>query len=63
MGYHRHNKLLRIALVNKIVQQHYVEGVTTYKGIWEKYVFPVYPMSYGTFITYINTPIPKNTGQ
>lgn len=52
--------MLRIKLVNELVQKHYIEGVTTYKGIFEKYVKPVYPMCYETFLEYINTVVPKN---
>ena len=59
MAYSNNNKMKRICLVMVIVQKHYVEGVTSYKGIWDKYVNPVYPMSYQTFMNYVNTPIPK----
>jgi len=59
MGYRNHNTMIRIRLVNEIVQRHYVPGVTTYKGIFLKYVIPVYPMCYSTFLSYINTPVPR----
>ena len=59
MAYCKCNKMKRIVLIMDIVQKHYVDGVTTYKGIFEKYVKPVYPMSYGTFMKYVNTPVPK----
>lgn len=55
----RTNTLRRIKLVHDIVQQHYIDGITTYSGIWDKYVNKVYPMSYATFIRYINTAVPK----
>ncbi len=42
--------------VIKIVNEYYMDGVTTYAGIWREYVNPVYPMSYATFIKIINTP-------
>lgn len=54
------NHLKKVKLVQDIVQQNYIEGVTTYKGIWRKYVNPIYPMCYHTFINYINTAVPKN---
>lgn len=57
MGYNKANLNKKIALVQELVQKHYIEGVTTYKGIWRTYVTPVYPMSYETFIKYINTPL------
>lgn len=56
MAYNRINKLRTYQLVLNIVKQHYIEGVTTYKGIFEMYVLPIYPMSYQRFITIINTP-------
>lgn len=58
-GYNKDNLNKRIALVQELVQKHYIEGVTTYKGIFLKYVNPIYPMSYETFLKYINTPLGK----
>jgi len=60
MGYNKKNLHRKIALVQAIVQEHFIEGVTTYKGIFEKWVEPIYPMSYETFIKYINTPIKRS---
>jgi len=56
-----HNTEHRIKKVCKIVQIHYQEGCYShcYKAIWEKYVNPIYPMSYRTFLRYINTPISR----
>lgn len=59
-GYNNRNRLHRIKLVQNLVQLHYEEGISNYKGIWEKYVFPVYPMSYKTFLEYINIAVPKS---
>jgi len=56
MAYNRVNKLRTYQLVLNIVKQHYIEGITTYKGIFEAHVRPIYPMSYQRFITIINTP-------
>jgi hypothetical protein len=50
MGYNRLNKLLRDKKVIEIVNEHYRAGYTTYAGIYRKYVLPIYPMSYHTFI-------------
>jgi hypothetical protein len=47
-------------MVQEIVQANYIEGITTYKGIWREYVNPIYPMSYPTFIEYINTAVPHS---
>lgn len=57
------NRLKRIKIVQEIVQKNYIEGVTTYKGIWREYVYPLYPMSYPTFVEYINTIVPRNANQ
>lgn len=50
------NKLLTYKKVLKIVNDHYEEGVTTYAGVWRLHVYPVYPMSYNTFLRIINKP-------
>lgn len=42
--------------VLEIVAEHYEEGVTTYSGVWRKHVFPVYPISYQTFLKIVNLP-------
>lgn len=54
MGYHR-NTLKRIDLVCDIVRKHYEPGRRDrcYKEIWRRYVCPVYPMCYRTFLNYI----------
>ncbi len=59
MAYNKENQIRKIILVMEIVQEHFEPEITTYKGIWRKYVKPRYPMAYSTFIKYINTPIPK----
>lgn len=59
MAKKRHkNTLLRIKHVCDIVNQHYEAGnqAKCYKAVFEKYVYPVYPMCYHTFLSYINTP-------
>ena len=54
MARNRLNYLLHCKKVVEIVNQHYEEGWTTYAAVWRKYVNPVYPMSYATFIKIIN---------
>lgn len=56
MARNRLNYLLRCKKVVDIVNQHYEEGWTTYAAVWRRYVNPVYPMSYATFIKIINMP-------
>lgn len=56
MGYQT-NTLRRIDLVCDIVRKHYEPGRRDrcYKEIWRRYVNPVYPMCYRTFLNYIGT--------
>lgn len=60
MSNRRHkNTLLRIKRVCEITQEHYEAGnlAKCYKEVWRKYVFPIYPMCYRTYLSYINTPL------
>lgn len=59
MAYNNQNQLLKIKKIQDIVQENYIEGVTTYKGIWREYVNPTYPCCYATFLKYINTVVPR----
>lgn len=54
MANNNRNKLLMYRNVLRIVEDHYEEGVTTYSGVWRNHVYPVYPMSYQTFMRIIN---------
>jgi hypothetical protein len=54
MSYNSRNKLIFYKKIQQIVQEHYEEGLTTYKGIFYKYVEPVYPMTYQTFMKIIS---------
>ena len=54
MAYNKINKLLRCKKVIDIVQEHYIHGITTYAGIFRKFVYPIYPMSYNSFMEIIN---------
>lgn len=56
MAYNHKNKLLLYQKIVDIVNERYEDGITTYKGIWSKYVYPVYPISYGKFLEILNTP-------
>lgn len=49
------NTLLRIQHVCDITRQHYEEGnlAKCYKQVWRHYVFPIYPMCYHTFLSYL----------
>ncbi len=49
------NTLLRIQHVCDITRQHYEEGNLSrcYKQVWRRYVYPVYPCCYHTFLSYL----------
>jgi len=55
MAYNNFNKLLLAKKVIAIVEKNYVPEVTPYKGIWRRYVYPIYPMSYNTFLKILDT--------
>lgn len=56
---HHKNTLLRIKHVCEITQQHYETGnlQKCYKAVWKKYIYPIYPMCYRTYLAYLNTPL------
>ena len=56
MAFNKVNKLRQFILVTEIVNKHYVEGVTSYAGIWRNFVNPIYPMSYHKFMGIVNMP-------
>lgn len=56
MAYNNRNRLLMYKKVLEIVEKHYEAGVTTYSGVWRKHVYPVYPISYQTFLKIVNLP-------
>lgn len=60
MGYHK-NTLKRIDLVCAIVKRHYEPGRRDrcYKEVWRRYVCPVYPMCYRTFLNYIGVNVER----
>ena len=54
-GYNkRMNYLLRCKDVIEIVNREYIEGCTTYSGIFKKYVYPKYKMGYRSFMKMVN---------
>ncbi len=53
------NTAKRIKIVCDITQEYYEPGnrAKCYKEIWRRYVNPLYPMCYRTYLAYINTPL------
>jgi hypothetical protein len=49
IDYKKLYQLKRYKKVIEIVKQNQ-NNTTTMKGLWKKYVFPVYPMGYKTFL-------------
>jgi uncharacterized membrane protein len=56
MAFNKINKIKKHILIVEIVNKHYIDGLTPYAAIWRKFVNPVYPMSYNTFMQIINSP-------
>ena len=52
----RLNYLKRCKNVINIVNEHYIEGCTTYAGIFRTHIEPLYPMHYNTFMKIVNMP-------
>lgn len=50
MAYNRANLIRRYIDVQRCTQEHYEEGITSYKGIWRKYIEPRFHYSYQQYI-------------
>ena len=55
MGRIHENTVKRIELVLEIVRKYYEPGRLDrcHKEVWRRYVNPVYPMSYRTYLSYV----------
>lgn len=56
MSCHR-NTLRRIEQVAALTERYYEPGRLDrcYKEVWRRYVYPLYPMSYRTYLRYLRT--------
>jgi hypothetical protein len=56
---HHVNTLLKIKNVQEITQKHYQpeSHAHCYKAVWRRYIYPVYPMAYHTYLRYISTSV------
>lgn len=56
------NTIKRIKKVQEITLQHYEIGnqKRCYRAVWREFVYPIYPMSYKTYLRYINYAIRKH---
>ena len=57
MGKKHINTLRRIERVAEITEKYYEVGRLDrcYKEVWRRYVTPIYPMSYRTYLRYVQT--------
>lgn len=62
MGAQKHHKstIERIQKVRALTERYYEAGNQRrcYKAVWKKYVNPIYPMCYRTYLNYLNIPTP-----
>ncbi len=59
MAYCPRNKLNYYKKIVDLVNEHFIPDVTTYAGIWRRFVVPRYPMSYRTFMKIMAMPIDR----
>lgn len=56
MGYNHLNRLRMYSNIIDLAMKHYEEGITNWRGIWKKHVYPVYPISYALFLKILAEP-------
>ena len=56
MAYNRVNILRHYKAMLEETDKHYDPDVTTYKGVWRKYIYPVYHISYSQYMKIVSTP-------
>lgn len=63
MGQRKHHEstIRRVQLVRELTQRYYEAGNNRrcYKAVWKKYVNPIYPMCYRTYLNYLSIPAPS----
>jgi hypothetical protein len=59
MAYNNKNKLLYYKQIQDETQKHFIPDVTTYAGVFDKYIKPFFPMCYDTYMKIINTNVDK----
>lgn len=50
MSYNRINKLKMYQKIQEITLREYEQGFTTYKGVWKKFIYPVFFISYKHYL-------------
>lgn len=56
MAYNRINKLKLYQKIQEITKREYEQGFNTLKGVYEKYIYPVYPISYKHYLNILAEP-------
>lgn len=56
MPYNKVNKLRRYREIAEETSRHAVPGVTSYRWLWERHIYPKYHISYSQYMEIVNTP-------
>lgn len=56
MAYNKINKLRTYKRIIDLTNTRYEPGITTYKGVWRKHIYPVYPISYAAYMKIMAMP-------
>lgn len=59
MAYNRVNILRHYLGIINLTREHYDPDVTTYKGVWRKYIYPQYHLSYQRYLDILAIPVEK----
>lgn len=53
--------LERAKRIKVLTERHYEPGnnAKCYKSVWRRYVYPVYPMCYRTYLNYLSIPLDR----
>lgn len=52
--------ILRAQNIRKLTEKYYEPGnnARCYKAVWRRYIYPLYPMCYRTYLNYLGVPTP-----
>ena len=56
MAYNKINKLIYYQKIQNLTKEHYEPGFITMVGVWKKYIYPTYPISYSHFRKILEEP-------
>lgn len=57
---HHESTIKRVQLVRELTERYYEasNNQRCYKAVWRRYINPIYPMCYRTYLNYLNMPTP-----